>query len=83
MNNCKNPLRLSFHNQEYRVNKPGDQDGEYVDKAIADELLLACEWAVIQFKRLADEGKYPEFMPRQNDGVGIIPLVVAINLAKK
>jgi len=69
--------------KEYRVNKPGEQDGLYVDKAVADELLLACEWAVIQFKRLADDGKYPEFMFQQNGGVGIMPLVEAINLAKK
>jgi hypothetical protein len=42
-NNCKNPLRLRWKEVEwqYKVNKPLDQSGEYVDKHIADELLNA------------------------------------------
>jgi len=40
----------------------------------------ACEWSKEQFKKLADEGRYPEFMLSQNGGEGIMPLVNAINL---
>lgn len=40
-NTCFSPLILRWTNGEYRVNKPQDQSGEYVDKAIADELLGA------------------------------------------
>jgi len=46
-----------------------------------DELLEAAQWAVKQFKRLADEGRYPEFMLSQNGGEGIMPLVNAIKKA--
>jgi hypothetical protein len=51
--------------------------------AAAPELLRACIWAKEQFKRLADEGNYPEFMLGQNGGEGIMPLVRAINSAVK
>jgi hypothetical protein len=49
--------------------------------ASAPELLAACQWAVEQFKRLADEGRYPEFMLSQNGGEGVMPLVKAIKRA--
>jgi hypothetical protein len=84
MNNCKNPLKLTYSRQlfvGYKVSKPNDQTGEYVDKKVADELLSACEWAKEQFKKLADEGRYPEFMLSQNGGEGIMPIVNAIKLA--
>ena len=42
------------------------------------KLIDACKWAIEQFKRLADEGRYPEFMLAKNGGVGIMPLVKAI-----
>jgi len=85
MNNCKTPLKLTTPEtfEGYKVNKPNDQTGEYVDKEIADELLEACQWAIEQFKRLADEGHYPEFMLQQNGGEGVMPLVKAINNATK
>lgn len=67
----------------YKVSKSNDQTGEYVDKKVADELLAACKWAKEQFKKLADEGCYPEFMLSQNGGEGIMPLINAINLATK
>ena len=84
MNNCKEPLKLTYSPQlfvGYKVSKPNDQTGEYVDKKVADELLAACEWAKEQFKKLADEGRYPEFMLSQNGGEGVMPLVNAIKLA--
>lgn len=84
MNNCKDPLKLTYSQQlfvGYQVSKPNDQTGEYVDKKVADELLSACEWAKEQFKKLADEGRYPESMLSQNGGEGIMPLVNAIKLA--
>jgi len=51
--------------------------------AAAPELLRACIWALEQFKRLSDEGKYPEFMLVQNGGEGVMPLVRAINNTTK
>ena len=51
--------------------------------AAAPELLRACIWALEQFKKLSDEGKYPEFMLEQNGGEGVMPLVRAINNATK
>lgn len=40
-NNCTNPLKLTWKESEwkYKVNKPLNQSGEYVDKSIADALL--------------------------------------------
>lgn len=40
-NTCANPLKLSRNDTvfQYKVNKPQDQSGLYVDKAIADALL--------------------------------------------
>lgn len=49
--------------------------------AAAPDLLEACAWAIKQFKRLADEGRYPEFMMSINGGEGYIPLVKAIKKA--
>lgn len=43
-----------------------------------NELLEACIWAEQQFKRLAEDGRYPEFMLTQNGGDGFMPLVKAI-----
>ena len=31
-NNCKSPLKLSWTDNQYKVNKPLDQCGLYVDK---------------------------------------------------
>lgn len=49
--------------------------------ASAPDLLEACQWAYKTFKRLADEGRYPEFLFQQNGGNGLIPLVKAIRKA--
>lgn len=43
-NNCASPLILTINAgfiPGYKTNKSGDQSGEYVDKAIADDLLAA------------------------------------------
>ncbi len=71
MNNCKEPLKLTYSPQLF------------VGYKVADELLAACEWAKEQFKKLADEGRYPEFMLSQNGGEGVMPLVNAIKIAKE
>lgn len=45
MNTISNPLVLTYR-EGYKVNKPGEQSGEYVDKQVAVDLLeaiLACE----------------------------------------
>lgn len=43
VNNCASPLKLTWNAREsqYKVNKPLDQSGEYVDKGVADALLAA------------------------------------------
>lgn len=41
---CQNPLKLRWVG-EYKVNKSNLNDGEYVDKEIADNLLKALEQA--------------------------------------
>jgi hypothetical protein len=50
MNTINNPLILKWKAESgpsrYVVNKPGEQAGEYVDKALADEMLEALEWAL-------------------------------------
>jgi hypothetical protein len=49
--------------------------------AASKDLLDACIWAKNQFKRLADEGRYPDFMLQKNGGEGVMPLTNAINKA--
>lgn len=44
-NTLSEPLKLSWISDQYKVNKHGDQSGEYVDKAIAAELLEALKAA--------------------------------------
>jgi|GEM_PF-2972206 len=38
----------------------------------------ACTWALEQFERLAQDGRYPEFMLTVNGGEGFMPLLNAI-----
>ena len=54
MNNITSPLKLTWKDQEweYKVNKPHDQSGEYVDKQIAVNLLSALEKLVEQFDKI-------------------------------
>lgn len=42
-NNILSPLKLSWNGSEYKVNKPNDQSGEYVDKKIVDEMYEICK----------------------------------------
>lgn len=49
--------------------------------AAAPDMLEALIWAKDQFKKLSDEGRYPEFMLAKNGGEGIMPLIKAINKA--
>lgn len=51
--------------------------------AAAPDLLAACQWALEQFKILADKGLYPEHLLQENGGEGMMPLVKAINKATK
>ena len=66
MNNCTNPLKLTYSPQlfvGYKVNKPNITDCELVDKRIADELLKH----LIELKSIC-EHEIPEFnMPTLND----------------
>lgn len=63
-NNCKYPLKLSWTNC-YKVNKPLDQSGLYVDKQIADDLLNA----LIDLKERCEKND-PEFnLPIVNDAI--------------
>lgn len=48
-----------------------------------NDLLNACEWALSNFRRLSEDGKYPEFMLARNGGDGVMPLVKAITEATK
>ena len=48
---------------------------------VTSELAEACNWALEQFQRLADEGRYPEFMLSNNGGEGVMPLVNALKKA--
>lgn len=57
----------------------GSSNGKLM--AAAPEMLEALIWAKEQFKRLADEGKYPEFMLSKNGGQGVQPIVNAIHKA--
>lgn len=43
INNCTSPLKLNWKESEYqyKVNKPFNQSGEYVDKKVADAMLNA------------------------------------------
>jgi len=51
--------------------------------AAAPELLAACEWALEQFEILANAGKYPDHMLKQNGGQGFMPLINAIMRTKQ
>ena len=85
-----NPLHLKYNTSrtpsEYTVNKPNvsaDGEIELVSKEVAQELLNACKWAKGVIERLANEGRYPEFLLTEKGGNGIMPLVDAINNSEK
>ena len=42
-NNCTSPihLRWDYDSNQYKVNKPLDQSGNYVDLSVADQMLFA------------------------------------------
>lgn len=79
-NNITNPLNLTFDGA-YKVNKPGEQSGYYVELKVANDLLEACNWAYNQFKQLANEGKYPAHLMAENGGEGFMPLIRAMDAA--
>lgn len=64
-----------------RANYTEEQRANQKLIAAAPEMLEALIWAKEQFKRLADEGKYPEFMLSKNGGQGVQPIVNAIHKA--
>jgi len=66
MNTCKNPLKITYNpHTGYKVNKPNDQSGEYVDKEIADKMLHAL--IDIRERCMADD---PEFnLPKLNEAI--------------
>jgi hypothetical protein len=50
MNTIKNPLELKYNGHSYKVNKPGDMEGKYVDKYIAEQLRMALEQAYLELE---------------------------------
>jgi hypothetical protein len=42
-----NPLKLMWSDNQYKVNKPGDQSGEFVSKEIADIMRFQLEQAKV------------------------------------
>jgi hypothetical protein len=52
-NSIRNPLKLTFHQgkQQYVVNKPLDQSGEYVSKEIAESLVRALDEVLMLFNK--------------------------------
>ncbi len=79
-NDCTTPLILTWNqeSENYKINKPLDQSGEYVSKKVADELLEACVWARKVIQQLANEGAYPKSLMAENGGNGVMPLRNAI-----
>ncbi len=52
LNNCTSPLKIVLGSgmmQGYKCSKGGDQSGLYVDKEVANELLLALQEAKTHF----------------------------------
>lgn len=73
-------LTITITNVNHSIN----QDESFANAKLisaAPDLLDACLWAIEQFKRLSDEGNYPEFMLLKNGGQGVMPLVKAIKRA--
>ena len=70
MNNCKNPLKLTWHEEvnQYKVNKPEDQSGLYVDKAIADLLLAALQNLKARYQPI-DPVFNLDYLPWVNDAI--------------
>ena len=72
MNDLSNPLKLTYSKTllvGYRVNKSGDQSGEYVDKLIASNLYKH----LIKLKLIC-EAQIPEFnIPELNDCLDSLP----------
>jgi hypothetical protein len=67
-NTCENPLKLTYSKQflvGYKVNKPSDQSGEYVDKKIADDLLKA----LINLRERCTKHDSEFNMPELNDAI--------------
>jgi len=67
INNCTSPLKLNWKESEwqYKVNKPLDQSGEYVDKKVADAMLHAL--IDIRDRCMAND---PVFnLPKLNDAI--------------
>lgn len=67
--------------EDFKPKKESEANARLI--AAAPKLLEACKWAVEQFKKLADQGKYPDFMMADNGGNGIMPLVEAIKQAEE
>ncbi len=76
-------VQKNFDMEAYKAVEDVEANANAKLIATAPELLEACKWALEQFKRLADEGHYPQFMLQQNGGQGVMPLVNAIDLATK
>lgn len=68
MNNVTLPLKLTYNPQlfvGYKVNKPLDQSGEYVDKKVADNLLQA----LIELRKRCEQCDAEFNMPFVNEAI--------------
>lgn len=51
-NHLDSPLKLSWTNQGYKVNKPNVDGGEFIDKQIGVSVLAACHNALLEIRKL-------------------------------
>ena len=71
----------SVQSEIYRKKSEEEMEANARLIAAAPQLLEACEWALEQFKALADKGIYPKHMLVENGGSGLTVLTKAINKA--
>ncbi len=51
-NHLDSPLRISWTNEGYKVNKPNFDGGEFIDKQIGVSVLAACHNALLEIRKL-------------------------------
>ena len=50
-NHLDSPLRISWTNEGYKVNKPNFDGGEFIDKQIGVSVLAACHNALLEIRK--------------------------------
>ena len=51
-NHLDSPLRISWTNEGYKVNKPNFDGGEFIDKQIGVSVLAACHNVLLEIRKL-------------------------------